>query len=137
MDLYLLGANAVLAFFGKETGFERIEKIFEKSATGDCQLYFHAANAYEIYYQFHRDKGKISALAIWEDMRRLPLTILYTFDEEFVKVAAETKAAFKMSVADSFLLAQAVLLNAVVVTADHHELDVVEQASTVKFFWFR
>jgi len=42
-----------------------------------------------------------------------------------------------MSLADSILLAQAIELDAIVATADHHELDVVDKNEAINFNWIR
>lgn len=137
MDTYLLDTNAVLTYLGRESGVEKIRAILVRAEISDCLLYIHAVNLYEVYYQFYRDKGETAAQELWTDIHALPLVILYTLNEEFIKVAGRIKADFKMSVADSFLLAQAHLLNAEVVTSDHHEFNVVDQAGLVKFYWYR
>ncbi len=137
METYLLDANAILAYLGDEPGAENIKAIFDRADIDECLIFVHAANVYEIYYQFFRDKGETAALTLWDDIREMPLKILHTFDEDFVKTAGRIKASFKMSVADSFLLAQAQLLGAKVVTSDHHELDVVDKTGSIQFFWFR
>ena len=135
--IYVLDANALLAYLGRETGFEKVREILFLAETGKCLLYIHAVNLYELYYQFYRDKGETEATQLWTDINDMPVKILYTFDENFVKTAGRIKANFKMSVADSFLLTQAYLLNAEVITSDHHELDVVDRANLVKFLWYR
>jgi len=47
------------------------------------------------------------------------------------------KSQFKISLTDFFLLASALLYNATVVTADHHEFEAVEKSGLVKFLWIR
>lgn len=136
-DTYILDANAFLAYFGQEPGADKVRLLLTRAEAGECSLYIHAINAYEVYYQFYRDKGEIEALQLWADINALPVGILYTFDEDFVKTAGRFKADFKISVADSFLLAQAHLIRAEVVTSDHHELDAVDRAGIIKFYWYR
>ncbi|MBC7569384.1 MAG: hypothetical protein H7319_06590 [Spirosoma sp.] len=95
------------------------------------------ANALLTYLGEEPGADKIVANELWSDISSLPVQLLYTLDEDFVKTAARFKAAFRMSVADSFLLAQAHLLNAQVVTSDHHELDAVDIAGLINFYWYR
>lgn len=137
MDSYVLDANALLTYLGEEPGADKIGTLLTHASSNECQLYIHAINAYELYYLFYRDKGETIANELWSDVNALPIHLLYTLDEEFVKTAARFKAAFRMSVADSFLLAQADLLDAQVVTSDHHELDAVDVAGLINFYWFR
>ena len=137
INTYVLDANALLTYFGKEPGVEVIRRLMSRAETAECLLFVHAVNAYELYYQFYRDKGEVEANELWADIHLLPVRVLYTLDENFILTAGHFKATFSMSVADSFLLAQAHLLNAEIVTSDHHELDVVDKAGILKFYWFR
>jgi predicted nucleic acid-binding protein len=47
------------------------------------------------------------------------------------------KANYKISVADSFALGLAKVNQAVLVSGDHHEFDIIEKAGELKFHWFR
>ncbi|GHV10410.1 hypothetical protein FACS1894217_15860 [Clostridia bacterium] len=47
------------------------------------------------------------------------------------------KATYKMSLADSIVLAEAAVNGGAVLTADHHEFDVVEQNEKLEFAWLR
>jgi predicted nucleic acid-binding protein len=51
--------------------------------------------------------------------------------------AGRLKATYKISIADAVVLAQASVSGGAVVTADHHELDVVEQNESIAFKWIR
>jgi len=42
-----------------------------------------------------------------------------------------------MSYADSYVLAMADISNAQVVSTDHHEFDIVEKNTMLKFYWPR
>ncbi len=137
MTTYVLDTNAVLAYLAGEPGTDVVEARFIRAEATLCQLYMHAINAYELYYQFYRHKNEDEANQLWRNILQLPLTVWYTFNEEIVKTAGRMKGTFNLSVADSFLLAQAILLDATVVTSDHHELDTVDQTGTVSFHWFR
>jgi len=137
MTTHVLDANALLAYLAGESRADTIETLFYDAEASRCQLYIHAINAYELYYQFYRHRSEDEANQFWTNLHRLPVTVLYTFNEDIVKMAGRMKATFTMSVADSFLLAQAILLSANVVTSDHHEFDVVDQANVISFYWFR
>ncbi|WP_232326082.1 hypothetical protein [Spirosoma montaniterrae] len=50
-----MDANAILAFLGSEPGVANIRALFRSAENGNCSLYIHAVNAYEVYYQFYRD----------------------------------------------------------------------------------
>lgn len=137
MEIYLPDACALISYLDGETGGENIQRIFYDVEPGNALAYMHAVNIYEVYYPFLRLNGSASARQLWLDIAQLPIKILYTLHEAFIKVAATYKANFKMSVTDSFLLTQAQLLNAKVVTADHHKLDAVDKAGLIQFAWYR
>ena len=42
-----------------------------------------------------------------------------------------------ISLADSIALAEAAVIGGHLITADHHELDIVERNESVRFFWIR
>jgi predicted nucleic acid-binding protein len=55
-----------------------------------------------------------------------------------LKEAARIKTTYKISIADSIVLAETSVSGGTVITADHHEMDKVEQnESSVKFLWIR
>jgi predicted nucleic acid-binding protein len=51
--------------------------------------------------------------------------------------SARLKTSYKISLADSIALGTSSVLNLTLVTADHHELDRVEQNEPVSFHWIR
>ena len=137
MDVFLLDACAIIAYFKTEPGEELVVDYLKWATNGRVQLHIHAATVYEVYYQYLRDVSFARAQEVWQELTMMPLTILYTFDEAFLRQAAEFKARHRMSVADSFLLSQAKRLNASIITSDHHEFDAVEQAGLSRFTWMR
>jgi predicted nucleic acid-binding protein len=137
MNVFLLDACAVIAYFKEEPGEDLVVDCLKRAADGQIELYIHAATVYEVYYQYLRDVSYGRAQEVWQELTQLPVSILYTFDELFLKQAADFKSRYRMSVADSFLLAQARVLDASVITSDHHELDAVEQGGLCRFTWMR
>jgi len=137
MNRYILDACAILAFLKLEPGYLPVAACFDEVDAGLAETHLHTATLYEVYYQYLRDEGQPVADVIWQDALSMPIRFHQTFDEAFLKQAAEFKARHKMSVADSFLLAQAKRLDASVVTSDHHEFDAVDQAGLCRFTWMR
>jgi len=54
-----------------------------------------------------------------------------------IEEAGRLKRSHKMSVADSFVLATAIIEGATVVSSDHKEMDSVEEAGELSFLWIR
>jgi len=57
-------------------------------------------------------------------------------DEIFME-AGRLKASYKISLADSFALAEASTSGGILLTADHHEFDAVEKRENISIFWIR
>ena len=57
-------------------------------------------------------------------------------DEILIK-AGRLKSLYKMSLADSIGLAEAIIHNGYFVTADHHELEIVEEKEKINIIWIR
>lgn len=51
--------------------------------------------------------------------------------------AGRLKATYRISLADSIALAEAKINNAYLITADHHELDLIEDKKEVLICWIR
>ena len=51
--------------------------------------------------------------------------------------AGRLKASYKISLADSIALAQAFVVDGELITADHHEFDVIEGKENITFQWIR
>jgi predicted nucleic acid-binding protein len=52
--------------------------------------------------------------------------------------AGRLKTTYKISLADAIALAEASVSGGILVTADHHEMDKIEQAEpNIKFRWIR
>ena len=96
----------------------------------------HSVNFGEVYYDALK-ASKDKANQLFEIIAELPIKILWNIDKELIKQAGNYKVNFKMSYADSFVLASAKINNAQVVSSDHHEFDAVEENSNLKFYWIR
>lgn len=67
----------------------------------------------------------------------LPVTIIDTLNDEVFFEAGRLKSDYKISLADSIALAEAKTRGAILVTADHHEFDIIDKAESVRFHWIR
>ena len=71
------------------------------------------------------------------DLPRLPIEVLNMISIPMIQEIGYFKTKYKISFADSFVLAVAKLNNAKIVTSDHHEFDVIEKSGDVSFEWIR
>jgi predicted nucleic acid-binding protein len=93
-------------------------------------------NLLEVYYGFYRDDGKEYAGKIMDGITQSVISIS-EFDKDIFLVAGRLKASYKISLADSVALAQAIALEGELLTADHHEFDAIEGREDIRFQWIR
>ena len=97
----------------------------------------HAVNVGEVYYNTLHVCGQKKAGEIFDDLNLLPINLIWTLNESFIKLVGKYKTSFKVSYADSFVLALAEQENAIVISTDHHEFDAVESTEILPFCWLR
>lgn len=136
MQNYLFDACAVIAFFEKETGAEKVKGILSKAAQSECLVLMHNASVAEVYYDAMK-AAKHEEELILKSLNSYPITFIENVTTEMIKWIGYFKSTYKISFADSFVLATAKLNNAKVVTSDHHEFDVIEKSGDVAFEWIR
>ncbi len=59
------------------------------------------------------------------------------FDQAIFPVAGRLKASYRISLADAIALAQAIVTEGELMTADHHEFDALEGKESLRFHWIR
>jgi predicted nucleic acid-binding protein len=150
-EIYVLDACAVIAWLKgneKEAGANVVDDIIVKAIEGNAKVVINIVNLLEVYYGVYRHCLKDGKNE--KDSKELADSILSAFQKSSVNInvfssydvfieAGRFKAVYgKMSLADSILLAQALILNATLVTADHHELDRIDNSDEpIKFLWIR
>jgi PIN domain nuclease of toxin-antitoxin system len=130
--IFVLDACALVALLKKEKGADIVASIYQKAVNKSVNLYVNRLNLLELYYGFYRDKGEAFALHLVKSVERSPIFIS-EFDREIFLEAGRLKATYKISLADSVVLAQAIILNGSVITADHHEFDAIEGKENIRF----
>ena len=137
IPLYILDACALIAFLRKETGWEQVKNILLQAHEKTVVLHMHSFNLLEVYYDIYRSIGKEKADEELALIKLLPITLnAYLADDIFLE-AGRLKATYKISLADAVVLAETNVTKGILVTADHHEFDVIEEKESIKFFWIR
>ena len=136
-DYYILDACSVIAFLSKELGGAEVRTLFRRAEKGEIKIFMHNLNLLEIYYGLRRVHGEVSSRVRLDYIKHLPMTFLSEIGGDSFIEAGRLKAEYKISLADAVLLSEASILGAMVVTADHHELDAVEKVEPIKFVWIR
>lgn len=136
-SVYVLDACALLAIINNEQGADRVETVLKDALAGNAEIYMHKLNFYEVYYGIYRVEGKARADEVYRIIQRQPIDIIDTFSDDVFAEAARLKVKYKISVADSIALGEAVVRNASLLSSDHHEFDIVEQQENIKLVWIR
>ena len=135
-NFFVLDACALLAIARNEKGADIVVDVYSKADKGDAKLFLNRINLLEVYYDFYRYKGKDYADNFAKSIKHSEVQIC-EFDEAIFTQAGRLKATYKISLADSIALAQAIILKCSLLTCDHHEFDVIEGKEPLTFHWIR
>jgi PIN domain nuclease of toxin-antitoxin system len=136
-DIYVLDACALIALLESEKGADKVEDIYIKSVNRKAIVVMNKVNLFEVYYGFYRERGKEYAVNTLSAIQNSSI-IISEFSYDIFAEAGRLKAKYKISLADSIALAQAVVTDGSLLTADHHEFDIIEQSDeNIKFCWIR
>ena len=135
-DFFVLDACALLAVARNEKGADIVVDAYNKANKGEAKLFLNRINLLEVYYDFYRYKGKDYADNFVETIKCSEVHIC-EFDESIFAQAGRLKATYKISLADSIALAQAIVVKGSLLTCDHHEFDAVEGKEPLNFHWIR
>lgn len=137
MKSYVLDACSVIAYLNDEKGAEVVANLIRNCKKGKCSLHLHRLTYLEIYLDILRVATAKDANKLDDLISELKITTSYDLSDKVVQDAAYLKSTFRMSLADSVLLGFSKTIKAEVVTSDHHEFDIVESKTKVKFKWIR
>jgi len=132
----VLDACALVALLKNENGADLVAAAYKEAKDGKAKIMMNRVNLLEVFYGYYRDDGKEYAEKIMDGVAQSIVSIS-EFNKEIFAVAGRLKASYKISLADSIALAQAMVLGADLLTADHHEFDVIEGKEPIRFQWIR
>jgi len=132
--LISLDACALIAYLNDEPGAELVESILQIAPS----VQITATNLLGIAYDAVRTTGNSeSANDIIHAISQLPIEIRWHMDTTVIEIAAHLKTSFRISLADSVALANAVSQNAPLATSDHHEFEALADAGAARILWIR
>ncbi len=134
--IFVLDACALVALLNREDGAEKVVAAYKKAESGEAQIIMNRVNLLEVYYGFYRDKGEEYADKVMNSVEQSIVSIS-EFNKEIFPIAGRLKASYKISLADSIALAQAMAIGGELMTADHHEFDALEGKEPLRFHWIR
>ena len=134
---YILDACALIAAIKHEYGASVVAELYEGAVKGEVNIIINKVNLLEVYYGFRREHGKDYADIILKSVINSVVDIS-DISIEVLMEAGRIKSDYRrISLADSIALAEAYTRNGYIVTADHHEMDILDKAGIVKFLWIR
>jgi predicted nucleic acid-binding protein len=135
---YVLDACAVIALLNGESGAENVAGLYEKADNNEAELIMSKVNLLEVYYGYLKVDGETFAERQLTLIGSSRIRVIDVISDDIMRQVGKIKNIHrKISLADAFAVSQAILLDGILVTSDHHELDVVDQAGTAKFLWIR
>lgn len=131
---YIIDACALIAYLREEKGSESFSQLLKDRKN---RFFMHSINIGEVYYDSLRISGEEKARELFDDIAKLPINLIWTLDIPFIHLVGKYKTSYKISYADSFVLALAEREGGIVVSTDHHEFDPIEDAGVLGFSWLR
>jgi PIN domain nuclease of toxin-antitoxin system len=133
----VLDACALIALFRQETGMDTVMTLIDGAVHGKDSLFMHTVNRIEVQYRFYRELEEAEYRNLLTHIDALPIRWVDSVDSAIANEATRLKSRYRIPIGDAVGLATAVRLDGTFVTADHHELEAVEQAEPIPFYWFR
>ena len=134
--IFILDACALVALLKNETGADVVAAAYKQAENGEARIIMNRVNLLEVYYGFFHDDGKVYADNIIDNVLK-SIVVINEFDKEIFPIAGRLKASYQISLADSIVLAQTLLLNGELLTSDHHKFDTIDERETISFYWIR
>lgn len=117
MKAYVLDTSALLALRDDEPGAERVAVLLEAAARGELACHGCFISQMELLYRVWKDEGEEAGRTAYSLCLRLPISWLHE-SAELLERAAAIKACFPLSLADAWIAAAALQLDAVLVHKD-------------------
>jgi len=117
MNSYLLDTSALLALWDDEPGSERVAELLEAAVHRELVCHGCFISQMELLYRVWKDEGEEAGRRAYSLCLGLPITWMHE-SAELLELAAEIKACFPLSLADAWITASALLLDAVLVHKD-------------------
>jgi PIN domain nuclease of toxin-antitoxin system len=134
---YILDACALIALLKDEAGAEEVSAIFNEAFKGDALISMNKINLLEVYYDVYRSTDRETADNVVFELKKRPIAIVSEISDAVFTEAGRLKATYRISLADSIALAEALVSDGLLVTADHHEFESVEKHEDMHFCWIR
>ena len=136
-NLFVFDACSLIALLSDEDGADVVTELLQKAIDGEIKIIMHKVNFLEVYYYIHKRYGEKIALILLKSMTIAPIKIDTVITDDILIRAGRLKSLYKMSLADSIGLAETIVNDGYFVTADHHELEIVQEKENINIIWIR
>jgi predicted nucleic acid-binding protein len=136
-DLFVFDACSLIALLSNEDGIDVVKDLLQKAEDGKIKILMHKVNFLEVYYYIYKKYNEQTALKLLKDIKIAPIKMDSEITDDILIKAGRLKSLYKMSIADSIGLAEAIINNGYFVTADHHELEIVQKKENINIIWIR
>jgi predicted nucleic acid-binding protein len=126
-NTYVIDTSALLTLWNDEPGAEEVETILKDT---DNRVFASYMSYMECYYRVWKSCGRERGREIYGHLFTLPIERINQ-TEEILQKAAEVKATNSLSVADSWIIATAIIKKAVMV---HKDPEFLQVASIVPLY---
>jgi predicted nucleic acid-binding protein len=116
-DRYVLDSSAFFALFEDEKGADIVQELLGKAREGTITIFVSFASYVELFYVTYRKEGKQKAQRQLDLMSKLKINRVDS-SRELGLVAGMLKAVHRVSFADAWIAATAIMLDATLVHKD-------------------
>ena len=128
---YVLDSSAFFALFENEDGAETVQDLLEKAQRGDTIIFSSFVSYTEVFYVTYQEEGEEEAQRRVNLMNRLAITRVDS-SEELGLIAGKLKATHRISFADAWVAATAIMLDAILVHKDPEFEEVEDELEMLK-----
>ena len=133
----VLDACSLIALLTNEEGADVVKDLMQKATYNEIDILMHKVNFFEVYYYIIKNYNEETAMKLLTDIKITPIKINPEITDEILIKAGKFKSMYKMSLADSIGLSEAIINNGYFVSADHHELEIVQAKENLNIIWIR
>ncbi len=117
MKRYLLDTTAFLALRDDEEGANQVAELLQKAKAGKTICFGCFLSLMEVFYRVWKDEGEKEGRLAYEQCKSLPVHWIHE-SSELLEKAAEIKAKNRISLADAWIGASAILNDCTLVHKD-------------------
>lgn len=117
MKRYLLDTSALLALWDEEEGADTVSDILQQCENGQAKCFACFMSQMEILYRVWKDENEQAGRLAYEQCKSLPIEWIHE-STELLEKAAQLKATCRVSLADAWIAASALLQGATLVHKD-------------------